>query len=364
MISEPVWDDGHWIGFPSLAGSVEADLCVIGLGGSGVTAIQEGLELGLTVVGIDAGLVAGEAAGRNGGFLLAGMPLFYHKAKETYGAGTAKRLYDETLIELERVYGASAARNTGSLRVATSDHELEDINNEYQALITDGFDVDRYDGPEGRGIVLHSDGVCNPMDRVRAVACDLVDSGADLYENSAAVEIDSNTVRTGLGEVHAGSVVVAVDGGLELLFEELATEVKTASLQMLATRPVDPHFDRPVYTDFGHVYFQQLPDRRLALGGRRDAHLETSWSTSNDLLPEVQRDLDDLLAQLGIDASVTHRWGGNAAFTDDSRPIYREVHKGVVAIGAYCGHGNILGPVYARRAVRQLHGGEPISAPL
>jgi glycine/D-amino acid oxidase-like deaminating enzyme len=49
---------------------------VIGLGGSGLAAVLEARSLGLSVIGIDAGMVAGGAAGRNGGFLLEGTASF------------------------------------------------------------------------------------------------------------------------------------------------------------------------------------------------------------------------------------------------------------------------------------------------
>ena len=75
----PLWDDSDWSPLPQLEGQVSADLCVIGLGGSGLSAVLEGLRLGLRVIGIDAGIVAGGAAGRNGGLLLAGAAKFYHE---------------------------------------------------------------------------------------------------------------------------------------------------------------------------------------------------------------------------------------------------------------------------------------------
>src|SRR4051794_34146373 len=81
----PVWEDGGWHGLPRLRGDVAADVCVVGLGGSGLSAVGELRRLGASVVGVDAGAVAGGAAGRNGGFLLAGSSEFYHDAVAVYG---------------------------------------------------------------------------------------------------------------------------------------------------------------------------------------------------------------------------------------------------------------------------------------
>src|SRR4051812_38447522 len=90
----PVWASGRRKGpsFPHLATTIDADVCVVGLGGSGLACIAELLSLGLTadrVVGIDARAVGAGAAGRNGGFLLAGTADFYHDAVKQFGRDRA-----------------------------------------------------------------------------------------------------------------------------------------------------------------------------------------------------------------------------------------------------------------------------------
>src|SRR5687767_6869168 len=84
-VNVPVWDSGRRLGLPSLGGDAEADVCVVGLGGSGLAAVHALLDLGARVVGLDAGVVAGAAAGRNGGFLLAGLAPFHHDAVAAVG---------------------------------------------------------------------------------------------------------------------------------------------------------------------------------------------------------------------------------------------------------------------------------------
>ena len=82
--SRPAWDDdpvvAGWPGLPQLDTDVSTDVCVVGLGGSGLAAISELVDRGHDVVGIDAGRIAAGAAGRNGGFLLGGPATFLHDA--------------------------------------------------------------------------------------------------------------------------------------------------------------------------------------------------------------------------------------------------------------------------------------------
>ena len=52
--NRPAWEDGHWQALPSLKDDVSADVCVIGLGGSGLSCVRELTERGWQVVGLDA----------------------------------------------------------------------------------------------------------------------------------------------------------------------------------------------------------------------------------------------------------------------------------------------------------------------
>src|SRR5690349_24732434 len=74
-----------WPGLPPLEENVTADACVVGLGGSGLAAVEQLSARGLRVVGIDAGRVAAGAAGRNGGFLSAGGSGSVHEAASAWG---------------------------------------------------------------------------------------------------------------------------------------------------------------------------------------------------------------------------------------------------------------------------------------
>lgn len=65
MIDTPIWDTGEWPGLAPLDTHIEAGVCVVGLGGSGLAAVEEALHLGQTVVGIDAGSVYARAAVRS-----------------------------------------------------------------------------------------------------------------------------------------------------------------------------------------------------------------------------------------------------------------------------------------------------------
>lgn len=359
MTDIPVWAERPWEGLSQLTADIEVEVCVVGLGGSGLAAIDEALKHGKSVVGIDAGPVAGEAAGRNGGFLLAGMAESYHDALEKWGEA-ARSMYQATLDELDVLMAQPECRRVGSLRIAGDDAELAHIESEISALRADGFEVEEYDGPEGTGALFASDGVCNPMSRCRDLVTGLVSGGAVLHERSPATKIGSHHVETPNGVVSADKIVIAVDGRLEKLFPQLTGQVSTARLEMVATEPLEPRYTRPVYTNWGYIYFQQLPDGRLALGGLRNHFMEHSWSTEPGPTADLQGALDGYLESLGVDAGVSHRWAGHAGYTPDSKPIYTEIESDVWVVGGYNGHGNVMGSIYGRAAVRSALSGTQI----
>jgi len=370
------WDVGlEWPGLPSLPGDVTADACVVGLGASGLAAVEAFAARGLSVLGVDAGRVAAGAAGRNGGFLLGGPAPFLHAALAAWGL-PAVELYRATLAELARLrelLGEQVVRPVGSVRLAglpgepvddaeaaDRERELADIAAHAAALRDAGIAVADYDGPLGRGILLPDDAATNPAVRATALAR-LAGDRARLFEHTPVVEVTPGRVVTGRGVVSAGVVVVAVDGRLDALLPQLAPRVRTARLQMLATAPLAPGLvPCPVYGRWGYDYLQQLPDGRLFAGGGRDRFADAEWTHDTAPTSGVQAWIEHVARRVaGGPVEVTHRWAASAGFTGDGRPLCTLVDRDVVAVGGYSGTGNLVGPVAARAAVALACDGTP-----
>jgi glycine/D-amino acid oxidase-like deaminating enzyme len=358
----PVWEDGTWAPLPALQGDVETDICVIGLGGSGLSCVGELLRLGQRAVGVDAAMIGGGAAGRNGGFLLAGLPEFYHDAVAMFGHERARAVYRRTMAEMDRITEETpeAVRRVGSLRIAADDVELADCAEQLALMQADGLPGEAYDGAEGRGILIPTDGAFDPLLRCRLLARRAIAAGARLFEQSAALEIHGDRVRTEYGTVHCNRVIVAVDGRLDTLLPELGSRVRSARLQMIATAPVpDIDISRPVYRRWGYDYWQQLPDRRIILGGLRDRAGDVEWTTVGTVTEELQLGLDTILRQqLHVTAPITHRWAGVVGYSRSGLPIVDEVRPHVWAIGGYNGTGNVLGALCGRGVAQLAAHGE------
>ena len=356
----PLWETGSVAPLPRLEGDVGVDGCVVGLGGSGLTCVRELLRLGVRVAGVEAGRVGGGAAGRNGGFLLAGLALFYHDAVARFGRERARALYELTRGELDRIEREVPAlvSRPGSLRIAESEEEMADCVEQLAAMRADALPAERYAGAEGRGLLIPGDGTFQPLARCRSLAALALDEGAQLFERSPVARIDARGVHTERGLVRAKHVIVTVDGGLERLLPELSTRVRSARLQMLATEPTtEISLPRPVYARWGYDYWQQRPDGAIALGGGRDLGGESEWTANATPTAVVQDALERRLRDsLGVQAPITHRWAATVGYTQDGMPVVTEVRPGVWAVGGYSGTGNVIGALMGRGIARWLVG--------
>jgi len=358
----PLWEVELGPERPPLEGTIDADVCVVGLGGSGLSCVRELRRLGASVVGLEAGRVGWGAAGRNGGFLLAGLAPFYHDAVERLGRERARALYALTMQELDRIATETPAgiSRHGSLRIAESSDEMTDCERQLEAMQADGFPVERYDGEQGSGLLIPGDGTFQPLLRCRSVAAQALDAGARLHERSPVTHIATGCVRTESGSVRCDLVIVAVDGRIEQLLPELVGTVRSARLQMLATAPTtEVRLAHPVYARWGFDYWQQRPDGSIALGGARDLAESNEWTTDAVPTDEIQHALEHRLRDtLGVHAPITHRWAATVGYTASGLPVVSEVRPGVWAIGGYCGTGNVVGSLLGRGLARWRVGGD------
>ena len=345
--------------FPQLTSNLEADLVVVGLGGSGLTALFHAAQRGLKVIGIDSDRIAAGAAGRNGGLLLAGIADFHHNVRKDLGVDRATALYQHTLDEMDRIEANTpeAVSRIGALRIGELNRgedpeELIDTYAHRDALLADGFPVEDYEGEQGIGILIPTDGIFHPAKRAVLLTKLAQAAGAQIFTHSPAIKIESGLVTTEHGSIKAKHIVVAVDGNLGKALPEIADQVQPTRLQMISTAPETKiKMQYAVYVRQGWDYWQQLPDGRIAIGGGRDLALEQE---ATDVVEptQVMRDyLERKLEDLGVTAPVEHHWAAIVSYTNTGLPMVKEVQPGVWAVGAYCGTGNVVGALLARSAV-------------
>jgi glycine/D-amino acid oxidase-like deaminating enzyme len=346
-------------------GTAPVDVVVVGGGVTGCSCALTLARGGRRVRILEAGEIAGGASGRNGGFALRGLALDYDEACSKIGREAAAGLWVLTERTLERMAGLAgdALRRVGSLRLAADEAERDALEAEYEALREDGFEAEWLDplpDPLVRlyagGFVHPPDGAVSPALWVRRLAAHAVEAGAEVVERHP---VD----RDGLDALAADAVVVAVDGLSDVLVPELSGFVHAVRGQVLATEPLrELVYPRPHYARRGYDYWQQLPDRRLVLGGRRDLSPEAELTAEDATTPAIQGQLDALVAELaGVSPGVTHRWSGVWGQTGDLLPLAGRVPASdrLWIAGGYSGHGNVLGFACGDLVAQALLGREP-----
>ena len=322
------------------------DVAVIGAGITGCACAAALAREGKRVRVYDAGGIGEGASGRNGGFALRGAAARYDVARETYGAEAARELWrrtEDTVDRLESTAG-DAFRRTGSLRLAADVEERVEIQGEYEALREDGFAAEWREElphlrPDFRGAIFQpTDGAVQPAAFVQRLAAAAADAGVAFSPHQRVGSLE---------EIDAEQIVIATDGSGRGLLPELDDALWPARGQVIATAPLPERlFDCPHYARHGFDYWQQLPDRRIVLGGFRDFSILTEMTDDETTTEPIQEALDAFLVELlGDLPEVTHRWAGIFGLTQDLLPLVGPVpgHDGVWVAAGYSGHGNVFG---------------------
>jgi gamma-glutamylputrescine oxidase len=343
----------------------EIDVMVVGGGVTGCSCALTLAEHGARVRLVEAREIAAGASGRNGGFALRGGAMPYDRARRTLGVDRARRLWQLSEVALDRLelLAGDACRRVGSLRLAHGGAEAEALGRELEALRADGFAVEHVDPlpPALRRLfsaaILHpGDAALQPARWVRRLAARAAAAGAEIVEGRALRSEDVDR----LGVDH---VVVAVDGLSSDLLPELAGAVSPQRGQMLVTEPLREHlFERPHYARDGYDYWQQLPDGRLVVGGKRDLSFATEATVTEETTELIQRELDGLVVELvGELPAITHRWAGVWGETPDRLPLVGRLptRENVWIAGGYSGHGNVLGLACGDLLARAILGESP-----
>jgi gamma-glutamylputrescine oxidase len=345
-VETPFWLAEDALRFDSTALD-RVDVEIVGAGVTGCSAALVLSDAGLRVRVRDQRGVAEGASGRNGGFALRGGAARYDVARETYGADAAQELWRRTERELDELesLGGDAFRRTGSLRLAADDEERAEIRAEFEALREDGFAAEWRDelppllAPHFGGAIYHiGDGALQPARFVRGLAAAASERGVEFRTRSRVESLD---------ELDAEHIVLATDGSGRGLLAELDDAIWPARGQVIATEPLAQRlFKCPHYARHGFDYWQQLPDKRIVLGGFRDFSILSEMTDDEVITPVIQEALDAFLVELlGELPRVEHRWAGIFGLTQDLLPLVGRVpgRNGTWVAAGYSGHGNVLG---------------------
>jgi gamma-glutamylputrescine oxidase len=312
-----------------LEGEVEADLCVIGGGATGLSAAIHAADAGLSVVVLEGGRVGWGASGRNGGQLIPGLRKGAHELIDLYGFNQAKALLEaafkarQTVIGLiERFKIDCDLKLRGHLLAAVKPGHAREFDQEIKALRSMGYDHARtLSASEMRGEVTaeYHGGLLDAMGgHYHPLNYTL---GVRIYEHSAATGISGTVVATSHGRVRAKKVIVAGDAYLKGLLPQAEARYIPIGSYIAVTEPLkNPEslirHDLAISdTRFVVNYFRLTPDGRLLFGGGESYFPEPP----RDMAAFVRKPLEETFPQLkGI--HIDYAWGGKVSVTATRLP--------------------------------------------
>lgn len=347
---------------PPLAGAVQADICIIGAGYTGLSAGLHLAEAGFKVVILEQARVGWGASGRNGGQIVHSYSRDIDVIEQHFGQETAKPLgemmYEGAQILRDRVakydipcdlkhggvYAAMTRKKVQALeeqkhlweKWGNKDLTLIDSQSELREVVN----TDKYQAI----LIDKSGGHFHPLNLALGEAAAVEKNGGVIYENSAVTKIDRGAapvVHTAQGHVKARFVIVACNAYVGDLEPKLANMSMPCGTQVMATEPLGKLADEIIPSDFCVEdnnflldYYRLSGDKRLIFGGgviygaRDPKHIESI------LRPKMLKVFPQLR-----DVKIDYGWTGNFLLTLSRLPEVGKLSDNIYYSQGCSGHG-------------------------
>jgi glycine/D-amino acid oxidase-like deaminating enzyme len=348
----------------------KADVVVVGGGFTGLAAARSLALRGAQVVVLEAGAVAAEASGRNGGHVNNGLAVDYATVAARVGAERAAawyRAYDDAVDTVERIVGeegiACSFERRGKLKLASRPAHYEalarsverlrrEADPEVELVAPERVHEEITGGPFAGGLLFRKSAQMHMGEFGRGLAEAAARRGALVYDHTAVERLQrlrghAHRVHTRRGTIDADQVLLATGAtrvGAFSTFSYWRRRIVPIGSFIIVTEPLPAEVaqsllpQRRTYTttDTLHNYFRLTPDHRLVFGGRARFALSSprSDAKSGHVLRAQLVAMFPQLAQVRID----YCWGGIVDMTQDRLPHAGE-QDGLFYSMGYSGHG-------------------------
>lgn len=348
---------------PSLEGDVQAEVCIVG---AGFTGLGAALALGSRAIVLEAGRVGCAASGRNGGQVHTGQrrdQVWLEKAVGRDDAMALWRLAEDARAHFATLVGSIDCDWRPGMIHARHKPGGEAEDAAYIALMAEryGYDqleligevdlahelgTDVYHG----GLLDRGGGHVHPLKLAQGMAAQALKTGATIHENTRAEtwrrEGGKIVLQTTTGRVTCDRLIVSGDGMLNAMAGKARARVMPINNFIAVTAPLGALADDIIRSNaavsdsrFVVNYFRKTPDGRLLFGGGENYRP----GFPSDIAGLVRRNLAKIYPQLA-DVEITHAWGGTLGITFSRMPFVGEVAPGVLVASGYSGQGVMLAP--------------------
>ncbi|HTL91592.1 MAG TPA: FAD-binding oxidoreductase [Steroidobacteraceae bacterium] len=366
---------------PSLEGTVDCDVCVVGAGIAGCSSALHLAQAGLSVVLLEQHRVSWGASGRSGGQALFGIAAGQAKLEHLIGPADARAIWEVSvealalMRELIRRYSIDCDWAEGFLYTAVKERHVRELQAELAELRERlGYSSVRYVAREELRTLLATDRYIgalydsnsahlHPLNYTLGLARAAEQHGVRIFEGTRAMAFSPAGARvhvqTQTGEVRARFLVLCGNVYLGDTAPALAAKIMAVATYIVATEPLGEERAHQLITNNAAVsdmnwvldYFRRSADARLLFGGR----VNYSGLKSFDAPAATRARMLRVFPQLG-DVRIDYAWGGHVDITLNRAPHFGRLAPNVYFLQGFSGHGIALTGI-AGKLVAEAIGG-------
>ena len=366
---------------PTLEGSVECDVCVVGAGIAGCSTALHLAQAGFSVVLLEQHRVSWGASGRSGGQALFGIAAGQAKLGRLIGATDARAVWAVSvealalMRDLIQRYSIDCDWVPGYLYTAVRERHVRELHEELAELrerldyssvryvpreeLRELLATDRYLGAlyDSNSAHLH------PLNYTQGLARAAEQHGVRIFEGTRATGFlpagPGVRVQTPGGEVRARFLVLCGNVYLGATAPELASKIMAVATYIVATEPLGPERARQLITNNAAVsdmnwvldYFRRSADHRLLFGGR----VNYSGLKSFDAPGATRARMLRVFPQLQ-EVRIDYAWGGHVDITLNRAPHFGRLAPNVYFLQGFSGHGIALTGIAGKLVAEAISG--------
>ena len=324
-------DDFH---LPPLTKDLETDVLIIGAGMSGTLCAYVLSQVeGLSITMVDTLQVAEGSSSANTGLLQVSSDTMLHEFMETIGEDKARGFYAmcqmamEDLFAISETLSGTTIRKRKSLYCASSLKDVEKIRKEYEALKTQGMNVEyleeaevlkRYRVKCPSALLIDGDADVDPVAFIRTLTKHNLDAGVAVYpETEIALDTKrAHSIRTTEGH-HIRFQYCIFATGYAQKYDLVKDKIAINRTYAFITEPVgkEPWPEEVMIweTKDPYLYLRTTQDGRIVSGGLDEEkdELEENQAAIDEKVEELKGDIRKMMKDAL--ALETH-WSYNALF--------------------------------------------------
>jgi glycine/D-amino acid oxidase-like deaminating enzyme len=371
--------------YPILANAIEADICIIGGGFTGIASAVELAERGYNVVVLESHKIGWGASGRNGGQIIRGIGHDLEDFRTSIGQQGINAITamgaeaNEVIIERVKKYDIDCDLTMGYCDLAARHKHMKALEEDYQTISKSDYPhqvtlLDKNElqkqvvGSENfiGGMIDMGSGHLHPLNLCTGEAKVAAELGVQIFTDSAVTKITPGNVvkvTTKHGQVNAKQVILAGNAYIEDLapkkLPNISNKILPAGSYIIATEPLKEETYKALLPGNHAVcdlkidldYFRLSADKRLLFGGMCNYSGRDPKDIKAALLPKMLN-VFPYLEGINID----YQWGGMIGIGANRLPQIGRLDNNIYYAQAYSGHGVNVTHMAARLLAEAIHG--------